>query len=80
VPYFIGRQDVLKALHSAHFDHPQLRSDGPIISVLAGLGGSGKTQISLKFALDYEERYTFPIIRPACAYISKISRIISLLC
>jgi signal recognition particle GTPase len=30
--------------------------DGPTISVLAGLGGSGKTQTSLKFALEYERR------------------------
>jgi signal recognition particle GTPase len=27
------------------------------IMVLAGLGGSGKTQLTLKFARDFEDRY-----------------------
>ncbi|PVF92564.1 hypothetical protein CPB86DRAFT_684799, partial [Serendipita vermifera] len=56
VPYFVGRQDVLDALRLAHL-HGSSQLDGPTISVLAGLGGSGKTQISLKFALEYEKRY-----------------------
>ncbi|PVF94410.1 hypothetical protein CPB86DRAFT_818000, partial [Serendipita vermifera] len=57
VPYFVGRQDVLLALRSAHLHDSPSQSDIPTISVLTGLGGSGKTQISLKFALEYEEKY-----------------------
>jgi hypothetical protein len=57
VVFFVGQKDVLDSLLSAHIKDSPLRSDGPAISALAGLGGSGKTQISLKFALDYEERY-----------------------
>ncbi|PVF91282.1 hypothetical protein CPB86DRAFT_745811 [Serendipita vermifera] len=57
VPYFVGRQDTLNALRLAHIHQGSSQLDGPIISVLAGLGGSGKTQISLKFALEYAEKY-----------------------
>jgi hypothetical protein len=62
VPFFVGRQDILDSLCLAHIKDSPSRSDSPTISVLAGLGGSGKTQISLKFALDYEERYVSRII------------------
>ncbi|PVF99685.1 hypothetical protein CPB86DRAFT_689347, partial [Serendipita vermifera] len=57
VPYFVGRQDTLAALRLAHFHDSPSQSDIPTISVLTGLGGFGKTQISLKFALEYEEKY-----------------------
>ncbi|PVF94411.1 hypothetical protein CPB86DRAFT_740622 [Serendipita vermifera] len=56
VPYLVGRHDILSALRSTHLHDSPSQSDVPIISVLTGLGGSGKTQISLKFALEYEEK------------------------
>jgi hypothetical protein len=46
---------MLNALRSAYFNSS--RPSGPTITVLSGLGRSGKTQISLKFALEYEEKY-----------------------
>jgi hypothetical protein len=64
VPFFVGRQDILGALNSAHVDGSSSLLDGPTISVLAGLGGSGKTQTSLKFALEYEGRYVYRMILP----------------
>jgi signal recognition particle GTPase len=68
VPFFVGRQDILDALRSAHVNNSPSQMDTPTISVLAGLGGAGKTQTSLKFALDYEERYVYWIISP-CLYL-----------
>jgi signal recognition particle GTPase len=62
VPFFVGRQDILDALNSAHVNGSSSILDGPTISVLAGLGGSGKTQTSLKFALEYERRYLYRMI------------------
>jgi hypothetical protein len=56
VPTFIGREDILEAMRQAHFGDRPSGSNMPAISVLTGLGGSGKTQIALKFALDFEER------------------------
>lgn len=32
-------------------------SDGQRVVVLSGLGGNGKTQLVLKFAMDHEDRY-----------------------
>lgn len=29
----------------------------PAITILSGLGGSGKTQTALKFALEFESKY-----------------------
>ncbi|PVF91230.1 hypothetical protein CPB86DRAFT_389523 [Serendipita vermifera] len=52
VPFFIGRQDVLDHLHQTHIQTPE--GEYPIISVLIGLGGSGKTQIALQFARQFE--------------------------
>jgi len=56
VPTFIGREDILDAMRQTHFGNRQSGSDMPAITVLTGIGGSGKTQIALKFALDYEAR------------------------
>jgi Holliday junction resolvasome RuvABC ATP-dependent DNA helicase subunit len=56
VPYFIGRQDVLDTLRTTYLHDSPSQSDSPIITVLAGLDGSGKSQIALKFASEYEQK------------------------
>jgi hypothetical protein len=38
----------------------ETENDGQRILVLSGLGGSGKTQMALKFARDYEHRFVCP--------------------
>jgi signal recognition particle GTPase len=57
VSTFVGREDILEAMRQTHFGDRAPGSDTPAISVLTGLGGSGKTQIALKFALYFEERH-----------------------
>ncbi|KAG8805932.1 hypothetical protein FRC17_005263, partial [Serendipita sp. 399] len=54
---FVGRDDILEELHRTHLSSQGPQRKSPLISVLTGLGGCGKTQIALKFALDYEHRY-----------------------
>ncbi|PVF92053.1 TPR-like protein [Serendipita vermifera] len=55
---FVGRDDILEAMRRTHFESTVLRQNTPKITVLTGLGGSGKTQIALKFASEFEEKYT----------------------
>ena len=59
VPTFVGREDILEAMRRTHFGDRPAGSDLPAITVLTGLGGSGKTQIALKFALYFEGRWVF---------------------
>ncbi|PVF93948.1 hypothetical protein CPB86DRAFT_741455 [Serendipita vermifera] len=54
VPFFVGRQDILGHLHRNHRENPRHEGDYPTVSVLTGLGGSGKTQIALQFARQFE--------------------------
>jgi len=56
VPTFVGREDILEAMRQTHFGDRPAGSGLPAITVLTGLGGSGKTQIALKFAVYFEER------------------------
>ncbi|KAG8834847.1 hypothetical protein FRC17_006779, partial [Serendipita sp. 399] len=59
VETFVGRGDILASMCEAHFgnDASGTRRDGPIVTVLAAMGGSGKTQIAVKFASMFEERF-----------------------
>ena len=57
VDNFIGRHNVLDAMDRTHLTHRPKNSKKPAISVLYGLGGAGKTQTALKFALEFEEKY-----------------------
>lgn len=54
VPFFVGRSDILELQHGAHIRNPGPQGNQPVISVLTGLSGSGKTQIALQFASQFE--------------------------
>ncbi|PVF94879.1 TPR-like protein [Serendipita vermifera] len=54
VPFFVGREDILDKLQEIHLKNPPNETEQPRISVLTGLGGSGKTQIALQFAKQFE--------------------------
>jgi signal recognition particle GTPase len=56
VDNFIGREDVLEAMRQTHFTQRSTTSKKPVITVLYGLGGAGKTQTALKFALEFEDK------------------------
>jgi Holliday junction resolvasome RuvABC ATP-dependent DNA helicase subunit len=55
VDNFVGREDVLSAMRQTHLTSRSRTSKKPAITVLSGLGGAGKTQTALKFALEFEE-------------------------
>lgn len=55
VSNFIGREDILGAMHRTHISNRSTELQTPTITVLSGIGGSGKTQAALKFALDFEK-------------------------
>ena len=55
VQNFIGREDILRSMHCTHITNRIPNLGTPAITVLSGLGGSGKTQTALKFALEFEE-------------------------
>lgn len=56
VPNFIGREDILQGLRRTHISpHTPMSPGTPTLSVLYGLGGSGKTSIALRFCLDFEQ-------------------------
>jgi Holliday junction resolvasome RuvABC ATP-dependent DNA helicase subunit len=55
VDNFVGREDVLSAMRQTHLTSRSKTSKKPAITVLSGLGGAGKTQTALKFALEFEE-------------------------
>ena len=57
VQNFIGRRDILDAMHRTNITSRSADLTTPAITVLSGLGGSGKTQTALKFALEFETRY-----------------------
>jgi Holliday junction resolvasome RuvABC ATP-dependent DNA helicase subunit len=53
---FVGREDILEKMRQTHIEARSPDPGLPAITVLMGLGGSGKTQTALKFTLDYEKR------------------------
>ncbi|PVF91123.1 hypothetical protein CPB86DRAFT_792264, partial [Serendipita vermifera] len=55
---FVGRNDILEAMRTTHFEATSTRQNTPRVTVLTGLGGFGKTQIALKFASEFEEKNT----------------------
>ncbi|PVF99235.1 TPR-like protein [Serendipita vermifera] len=54
---FVGRNDILEAIGRTHFETTSAHQTTPRVTVLTGLGGCGKTQIALKFASQFEEKY-----------------------
>ncbi len=56
VKNFVGREDILEAMRRTHLTERSTKSQDPAITVLSGLGGAGKTQTALKFALEFEEK------------------------
>jgi Mrp family chromosome partitioning ATPase len=55
VDNFFGREDVLSAMRQTHLTKRLKASKKSAITVLSGLGGAGKTQTALKFALEFED-------------------------
>jgi hypothetical protein len=53
---FVGREDVLEGMRQTHLTQRSTIVKKPAVTVLSGLGGAGKTQTALKFALEFEER------------------------
>ena len=54
VQNFIGREDILQSIRKTHITHRPQDLRTPVITVLSGLGGSGKTQTALKFVDEFE--------------------------
>ncbi|KAG8805973.1 hypothetical protein FRC17_005247, partial [Serendipita sp. 399] len=56
---FVGREDILASMCETHFDSeaPPGRRDGSIVTMLTAMGGSSKTQIAVKFASIFEDRF-----------------------
>lgn len=52
---FVGRTDVLKYIRAAL--EPDHRGSSPIIYVVCGLGGIGKTQVALSYAIESKKHY-----------------------
>lgn len=52
---FMGREDILETMRQTHFNR-STHTGNPKVTILSGLGGSGKTQTALKFALEFEIR------------------------
>lgn len=43
-------------MQEVHFSNVRIRQQTPVITILSGIGGLGKTQTALKFALGFEEK------------------------
>ncbi|NEO96525.1 MAG: tetratricopeptide repeat protein, partial [Moorea sp. SIO3G5] len=51
-PHFVGRQDQLEQLH-----RELQQTDKLAICAIAGMGGVGKTELALQYALRYQDNY-----------------------
>ncbi|NEO91022.1 MAG: tetratricopeptide repeat protein, partial [Moorea sp. SIO3G5] len=51
-PYFVGRDDQLQQLHQE-----LQKTDRLAICAIAGMGGVGKTELALQYALSYQDNY-----------------------
>jgi Holliday junction resolvasome RuvABC ATP-dependent DNA helicase subunit len=56
VKNFVGREDILEAMRRIHLTERSTSSQDSAVTVLFGLGGAGKTQTALKFALEFEQK------------------------
>lgn len=54
--WFVGRRPELDALHT--FLSPARRQRSRSVAILAGLGGTGKSQTALKFAIDHQDQFS----------------------
>ncbi|KAG8820176.1 hypothetical protein FRC18_011809 [Serendipita sp. 400] len=56
---FVGRKDMLELMCRTHLSNHNSLShyEGPTITVLTGMGGSGKTQIAVMFASLFEDKF-----------------------
>lgn len=52
---FVGRTDVLEYIHAAL--EPEDRGSSPVIYAVCGLGGIGKTQVALSYAMESKKHY-----------------------
>lgn len=67
---FIGRVEILKEIETCLLYHP-LGNNNLRIVVLYGLGGIGKTQIALKFADIFRQRYADGLcMLRSCAHLN----------
>jgi len=55
-PNFTGRSDIRHRLYNTLIKNRHMRKQSQDIFVLYGLGGSGKTQVCLKFAHDHRNQ------------------------
>lgn len=53
--FFVARESVMKQMASVLLDNQDQESTQRIM-VISGMGGSGKTQVTLKFAREFEDR------------------------
>jgi hypothetical protein len=56
VKNFVGREDILEAMRRTHLTGRSTKPPDTSITVLSGMGGAGKTQTALKFALEFEDQ------------------------
>lgn len=61
-PLFVGRSDIINILETALLSGPAARQKRFVIS---GMGGAGKSEVCLKFAAAYRQRFGHPMRDPS---------------